>query len=155
MSDSLSIMHDKYHLLEMLIETTRTAYAILNEDGNIIEVNKHLLDILKCNDLDLLIGKSLKMFICKNELEKYDNTIKELLEGKHINNLEFCINNSSLLKTDIIWIQINAGLMENGTKKIFCIINNVTKNKSEDMKKYILEQKKRDKIKQSIARLRK
>lgn len=154
MSDNASIMHDKYHLLEMLIETTKTAYAILNENGDIIEANSHLLDILKCEDLDLLTGKPLKMFVCKNELEKYDNAIKDLLDGNNIECLEFCVNNKVLLKNDTIWIQISAGLMENGAKKIFCIINNITKNKSEDMRKYISEQRKRDKIKQSILRLR-
>jgi len=151
-------LHEKlassFTKLKMMIESTKTAYLILDGNGNIIEVNEQMLEMLSCNDSSIIIGKSPKMFICEKEYPKYDSSLKSLLNGDNVENLELCINENNLFSCNTSWIRVNAGLMENGERKIFCLINDITKAKNEEMKKYIDEQKKRDKVKQTIIRLR-
>jgi PAS domain S-box-containing protein len=154
MSNKNSTVHDKSHILEMLIESTKTSYVILDINGNILEVNDHMINLLGCSDEKNLIGKSPKQFISELDYNKYDSSISRLLKGENIDNVEFnlSVKNSFIPKAS--WVRISAGLMENGTKKIFCIISDITKAKNEEMKKYIDTQKKRHKIRQTIVGIR-
>jgi PAS domain S-box-containing protein len=154
MSDKNSIIHNKSNLLEMLIKSTKTAYIILDQNGNIIESNEYFSQMLKCDNSINIIGKSAKLFICEKDWVKYDSVINNLLNGCEVEDIELCINNNILFKTDIMWINIKAGLMKNGTINIFCIVNDITNTKQKEIGKYILDEKKKDKIKQSILKLK-
>lgn len=154
MSDKNSIIYNKSHLLEMLVESTKTAYIILNQNSEILEANEYFLKMIKCDNPIDIIGKSSKVFICEKDLIKYDSAIQELLNGNEVISIELCINNNILSKQDNIWVNIKAGLMKNGTTKIFCIINNITNIKNQEISTYISLEKKKDKIKQSLLRLK-
>ena len=51
-------------------------------------------------------------------------------------------------------VEINANILENGGKLIFCLIRDISERKTIDSKKYIEDQKQKDRIKQDIAELR-
>jgi PAS domain S-box-containing protein len=154
MSEKNPIIHDKSNLLEMLIESTKTAYIILNQDGTILEANKYFLNMIRCDNYTNILNRYAKLFICEKDWDKYEDYISKLLKGSETEDIDLCINNNILSKTDVMWINIKSGLMKNGTIKIFCIINDITNIKQKEMGKYISDEKKKDKIKQSILKLR-
>jgi hypothetical protein len=54
----------------------------------------------------------------------------------------------------VSWIRLSAGLIENGEKKLFFLMQDITAIKIEESKKFINDQKQRDKLKQHILRIR-
>lgn len=153
MSENDSIVHNKSHILEMLIDSTKTSYAILDVNGNILEVNNHMIDMIGCDKN--LVGRSTKDLIDESQYEKFNNAINDILAGKIIKNLELKLNYNKVFHTNTSWVTITAGLMENGTRRIFCIVTDISMSKNEEIKKYIDEQKKKDKIRQTILGIRK
>lgn len=136
-----------------LIESTKTAYFILNAKGTIIDCNKTMTDMLGCENCDL-IGINPRTIICPSDIKKYDDAISKLFIGESIENLELCVGGNSSFETKVAWISINAGLIENGEKKIFCLVRDITESKIDEVKKYIDGQKQKDKLKQNISRIR-
>lgn len=145
---------DSINKWKSLIESTKTAYIIMNEKGNIIETNSQMLNLLGFENSNNLVGINPRTIICQSDIPKYDNAFKDLLEGRAVENMELCICGNDSAPCRISWINVNAGLIENGEKKIFCLIRDISTAKLEEMKKFIEDQKQRDRLRQNISRVR-
>lgn len=145
-------MLDSIHKWTDLIESTKTAYIIMNENGIVTETNSQMLSLIGFNDPNELIGLDPKSIICSSDICKYDEAIKKILNGEYIKDLELCLLGKKNYKAS--WISINAGIIENGGRRIFCLIRDISETKVEETKKFIEDQKQRDKLKQSIIRVR-
>jgi PAS domain S-box-containing protein len=145
---------DSLTKLKTLIESTNTAYIILDERGIIEEANERMISLLGCKETSDLVGKSPRAIISKQDIAKYDSAIEKLLMGESVENLELNIHSSNFLKCSATWISMNAGLFENGKRKIFCLMRDITELKLQEVKRFILNQKKRDMLRQNILKIR-
>jgi PAS domain S-box-containing protein len=145
---------DSLTKLKTLIESTNTAYIILDERGIIEEANERMISLLGCKEISDLVGKSPRAIISQQDVAKYDSSINKLLMGESIENLELNIHSSNFLKCSATWISMNAGLFENGRRKIFCLMRDITELKLLEVKKFISNQKKRDMLRQNILKIR-
>jgi len=134
-----------------LIESTNTAYIILNEDLEIMETNKIFLKLIASENLYECLGKSINLWIAPKDAEKVEKSFTNLINGKPINDLEIHIITD---KNDIVCVSLNANIIENGDTKIFCLIRNIAARKTIESEKYIREEKKRDRLRQNILNLR-
>lgn len=137
-----------------LIESTNTAYIILNDKGIIEEANERMISLLGCKEMSDLVGRNPRSIIAIADICKYDSAIKKLLNGEGIENLELNIHSNEFFKCSATWISMNAGIFENGRKKIFCLMRDITELKLKEVKKFILNQKKRDMLRQNILKIR-
>lgn len=135
-----------------LIETIKIAYLVLDADGNILEVNKVFTEMIG-NESTKIIGKNISELVSLENKSKIKKAIELLNKGIPIEDMEIDLD-SHIFNKSGIWIRINANIMENGKKSIFCIIKDITDKKIEEFKKYINDQKHKDKLKQNITNIR-
>ena len=134
-----------------LIETTNTAYIILNKELEIMEANNIFLQILGADSLYACLGKPISLWTAPKYSEQLNTAFKDLLKGKAINDLELCLISE---KNNVVNVSLYANIIENGNITIFCLVRNIDARKTIESEKYIKEQKKRDKLKQNIFALR-
>lgn len=135
-----------------LIETTKTAYLTLSEDGAIKSVNNVLVELLGCNESSL-IGVNIFNILSSDDSIKMHKGFDLLKNGKAIEDMEICMDNKLCTKRGI-WLRINADVMENGERTVMCLIRDITAKKMEEFKKYIADQKQKDRVRQNISRIR-
>ena len=170
-SDGEETLKDKYiqnfKKFKDLIETTKTAYVIMSTDGVIKEVNKSFTEIVGCKNLKLF-NINICDLLSKEDTIKIQKSLALLDKGIPIEDLEICIGDAICSKTptcihyndNIVcckrgaWIRINANVMENGEKNVFCLIKDITTKKIEEFEKYIMGQKQKDRVRQNISRIR-
>lgn len=134
-----------------LIEQTNTAYIILDLNLCILETNKTFTSLIGLSPEQDLIGRNPRSWIIHDDVYLFDETFEQLLSGRPINDLELGLVNDN---GSTISVTINANIIENGGKKIFCLIRNISNRKKKESKKYIAEQKKKDKFRQNIIEIR-
>jgi PAS domain S-box-containing protein len=146
--------HEKYiHNLEKftnLISSTKSIYLILNEDNTIREASPNILELL---DLDphSLEGQNILDIVVGEDIQKLKKSLEKLTNGTAIEDLELCLKtkNPNICK----WTTINANSMQNGCLTTFCLIKDITEKKMEYFKKYINEQKQKDRLLQAVEAL--
>jgi PAS domain S-box-containing protein len=131
-----------------LIESTGTAYMILDMNLDIMEFNATLSELL---GKDNLAGKNPRSWVLNKDIETFDDAMKLLMNGNPVNDLEIRFIGN---KDNVICVTINANIIENGERKIFCLMRNVSYRKNEEERKYIENQKQKDRIKQNIMQMR-
>lgn len=134
-----------------LIEATNTAYIILDARLQIIDANNIFSELMGFQSVEQSLGQSLRSWIASMDIEQFDFSFSRVLNGVAVNDLEMNLVNED---HNNITVTINANTIENGGKKIFCLIRNVSHRKIEEKKKYIEQQKKKDRIKQNIVEIR-
>jgi len=135
-----------------LLETTKTAFVILNGYNEIYEANDVFYDLVKCEDRKLLLGKKFIELPIPEDRSKIKRAFERLENGMAIEDLEVCFKIED--QKESIWVRINANIMENGERKTFCLVRDITSKKVEEFKKYIENQKQKDKLKQNINKIR-
>ena len=133
-----------------LIEYTNTAFFVLNKKLNIIQTNKAFSEIVDVNIEDL-IGRNPRSWVCGEDIKIFDESFSGLLLGRPINETEIMFIGEN--KTEIHLI-LNANMLNNGEQKIICLLRDVSLKKEDEGKKFIEEQKQKDRIKQKILELR-
>jgi PAS domain S-box-containing protein len=134
-----------------LIDQTNTAYIIMDSKLQITETNEIFAKMLNL-DIEEILGKSPRSWISHEHIESFDIYFNSLLlEGKSINNLELSLLNRNNSPINVI---ISANTIENGGKIIFCLLRDISDKKGVEKKKYIEQQKKKDKLKQNILEIR-
>lgn len=134
-----------------LIESTNTAYIILNKELEIMEANDVFTALIGSNSLYSCLGKSLSLWIAPKFAKTFEKAIKDLFDGSSINDLELYLVTD---QNTLICVTLNANIIENGDTKIFCLVRNIAARKNLESEKYIKEEKKKDKLKQNIMALR-
>lgn len=134
-----------------LIESTNTAYIILNEELDIMETNEVFLKLIKSDSLYSFLGKPLSLWIAPKYSETFEKSFKALLKGQAINDLELYLVTDA---NDLVCVSLHANIIENGNTRIFCLVRNINNRKIIESEKYISEQKKKDRLKQNIFAFR-
>ena len=136
-----------------LIELTGTAFVLLNKNFEIIDSSEKFRDIVGIHGMVALIGKNLRRWISPDLVENYDITISKINKGESPQNIELLLDGKSANDLDrTVWIDLTMSKMEDST--IFCLVKDITEKKTIEMQEFISEQRKRDKIKQSINKIR-
>lgn len=135
-----------------LMEITKTAYLVLSIDGQIKEANSIFLNMVGCKEKHLTGINIFDLLSCDYS-SKMKKHISLLEKGIAIEDLEVCIDNLLCEKRGI-WISINANIIEDSEKNIIALIRDITSKKIEEFKKYIASQKQKDRVKQSISKIR-
>jgi len=133
-----------------LIESTKTAYVILNMEGCITETNDSFNKIILGTSSDL-IGKNFRCLVFSKDVKFFDEAYERLLNGELISNMEIMLRN---VHRNPISVTLSANVLENGNRQIVCLLRDISKEKTAESRKYIQEQKKKDKLKQSIVSIR-
>jgi len=134
-----------------LLEGTNTAYVVLDENRLMIEANKVFAEILSLRSVATLLGESPLMWIKSQvDKDKFSKYLNSLLENEKTHDIE--IRLSSEYKS--AWVSISGYVMENGGKSIFLLIKNISFKKMVESQKSIEQQKRKDKLKQTIAQVR-
>lgn len=134
-----------------LIEATNTAYIIMDTKFEIMEANQAYINLMGYQSMEDIEGRNPRSWIIQEDIEKFDNAFKGILNGNVINDLEIHLHNNN---NKLICVSINGSVIENGGKKIFCLIRNISDRKTIEAQKYIKEQKQKDRIKQNIIQIR-
>ena len=149
LSNKLQKNAQKY---KTLIDKTNTAYIIMDTKLRIIETNEIFNDIMSVGSNYDIVGRNPRSWITTQDIEKFDEVFKCLLnEGIAINDLELNLLND---KGTLISVTISANIIENGGKRIFCLLRNISKRKVAEKAKYIEQQKTKDRLRQNIMEIR-
>jgi PAS domain S-box-containing protein len=139
----------KEETYKSLIELTNTAFFILNSDFNIVQTNQSFSEMIQV-DIDSLIGRNPRAWVHSEDIKTFDEAFNKLEMGIPIKELEIRLIN----KNNPLYVNINANIIINGSKKIICLLRDISLKKEYEAKKYINEQKTKDRIKQKIFELR-
>jgi len=139
---------DKY---QSLIESTKTAYIIMDMRLRIIEANSIFTDLMGCKDPSEIIGAKPRAWICTKDVSKFDNAFSKIEETGIINDLEIMVINDN---SRPIYLAVTASLIENGGKRIVCLVRDISHKKNAEEKRFIEDQRHKDKIKQNIRGIR-
>lgn len=134
-----------------LIESTNTAYMILDINGSVIEANDIFLQMMECKDTDLK-GKSPRSHVVANDIKLFDEAFAELIKGNQVNDLE--IGFKTCTEDKVVYTSISANLIENGNTKIFCLVRDISHKKKKEDTERIVERRRKDTIKQNILSIR-
>jgi len=134
-----------------LIEFTNTAYIIMDMDLRILETNKNFADLIHVSSLDSLIGRNPRSWVFVNDIPKFDNHFNKLLSGHPTHDIEINFVNN---KGKLIYLSLTTGIIENGNKKIFTLLRDISYKKIDIDSKRIHEQKKKDKLIQAVRKIR-
>jgi len=147
MKQKLIVNGEKYR---NLIESTKTAYVILNMSGCITETNDSFDKIILSASNDL-IGKDFRCLVFSKDIKLFDETYERLLKGELISNMEIMLRNTH---RNPITVTLSANILENGNRQIVCLLRDISKIKTAESRKYIQEQKQKDRLKQNIVSIR-
>jgi len=147
MKQKLIVNGEKYR---NLIESTKTAYVILNMSGCITETNDSFDKIILSTSSDL-IGKNFRCLVFSKDVKLFDEAYEQLLKGELVSNMEIMLRNAH---RNPISVTLSANILENGNRQIVCLLRDISKKKTAESRKYIQEQKQKDRLKQNIVSIR-
>jgi PAS domain S-box-containing protein len=107
-AEELGRSEEKYRTL---IETTRTGFVILDQDGLVLDANPEYVRLTGHHNLSEIVGKSVIEWTADHEKEKNAAAVGECFRKGYIRNLEIDYVDS---KGNITPIEINATRMECG-----------------------------------------
>lgn len=138
-----------------LLNATKIAYMILDKNGVMLEANKTLVELLKCDSDAELIGQRPVEWIPPCDLKLFQEEWDNMLSGSTIDELEVrflkpCKDN--LLN---IWVRINGSCLQNGKTKVLLLIKDISTKKNTELRENIEQQKTKDTILQTVSKIRK
>ena len=133
-----------------LIEVTQTAYVILDPSFRITEANEIFERLMKC-PAGKIVGENLRCLVAGEDMASFDKISEDLIRGKLVNNSEILLITYDKRP---IMVSLNANMVENGDRKIICLLRDISAKKTEEARKYIKEQQQKDKLKQDILSIR-
>jgi hypothetical protein len=92
--------------------------------------------------------------LSEEDMIKLRRNINLLAKGIAIEDLEICISHKVCNHNKATWIRMDANIMENGVMSILCLIKDITAKKTEELGRYINDQKQKDRVRQNISRIR-
>jgi len=149
MNNKIKLSEEKYR---NLIEFTNTAYIIMDLDLQILETNKNFANIIGAKSLDTIIGRNPRSWIYVNDITKFDNNFKSLRAGELVNDIEI---NLITMQNQMVYVNLTSNIIENGQRKIFCLLRDISYKRIRLDSKRITEQKRKDKLIQSIRAIQK
>ncbi len=145
-------LKDNVHKYQQLLDSTNTIYLILNTDSNINECSESFIDLLGFrNSPNGVNNIPLRALVSTESIPTYDAAWKKIMEGKTVTNVEISLTKDSAFK----WASMNASLFNNGYKKVFVLLADISNKKRKEMEQLIQKEKRRDKLRNNIRDLRK
>jgi len=146
------LLHENVKKYQQLLNQTNALFVILNENGDIIDCSDTFLLLFRGTYSSYCSGnKSLRGLISAESISSFDDAWLKLKEGKTINSLELALSKDTTFK----WVTANASMLQNGGKKIFFLMSDITERKKKEFEQLIAKEKHRDKIRKDIQGLRK
>lgn len=147
-----TLLHENVKKYQQLLNQTNALFVILNENGDIIDCSETFLLLFRGTYSSYCSGnKSLRGLISSESISLFDEAWLSLKEGKTINSLELALSKDTTFK----WVIANASMLQNGGKKIFFLMSDITEKKKKEFEQLIAKEKRRDKIRKDIQGLRK
>jgi hypothetical protein len=106
---------------------------------------------MECETANSLLGKIPKQWVVQNSIPIYEEASCLISNGSAIHNVEIAILN---FKKKMIWLSVEANMIENGEIKIFCILRDISDRKCHEIEGYIKQQKSKDRLRQNITEIR-
>ena len=136
-----------------LIEFTNIGFVILNLKLEILEANKTYKKIIGNESDKDILGRNPRSWVSSEDIENFDKAFRKLLAGHAINDLELTFISEN---KELVYVRLNANLiLENGDRKIICLIKDISDQRALKELQYIEQQKFKDKLKQNISQFRK
>jgi hypothetical protein len=107
--------------------------------------------MIGASSLESLVGRNPRSWIHVSDISKFDRSFDSLLDGKFVNDLEISLVNE---KGQNVYVSLTTNIIENGDKKIFCLLRDISHKRVNIDSKRIAEQKKKDKLIQAIRAIR-
>ena len=134
-----------------LLDSTNAAYLILNEEGEIKEISENFVSIFgKSYEDSCLLGKCLRGLVSAESIYVFDSAWKRILKGKTVNAVEIALTKKDTFR----WVSLNASMLQNGCKKVFVLLTDITERKRKEFERLIHREKYRDKIRNNIKDIR-
>ena len=134
-----------------LIEFTNTAFVILDTNLRIIEANETFMQLIESPSINFVLNSGLRSWVFSKDIEKFDKSLQNVLNGIALDDLE--INLISENKSSV-YVGISANIIENGEKRIFCLLRDKSSKKEAMSQQFILKQKRKDKLIQYLTEIR-
>jgi PAS domain S-box-containing protein len=145
-------LEDNVHKYQQLLDSTNAIYLILNTDSNINECSESFIDLLGFGNTAQGVNKvPLRALVSTESIPAYDIAWKKIMAGETVTNIEISLTKYSAFK----WVSMNASLFNNGCKKVFVLLTDISSKKRKEMEHLIQKEKHRDKLRNNIRDLRK
>ncbi len=146
------MIKDNAHKYQQLLDSTNAIYLILNTDSNINECSESFMDLLGFRNSPNGVNKvQLRALVSTESIPAYDIAWEKIMKGKTVTNVELSLTKKSAFK----WVSMNASLFNNGYKKVFVLLTDISNKKRKEMEQLIQKEKRRDKLRNNIRDLRK
>ena len=118
---ALSESEEKYRAL---VETTDTAFAILDQEGTIMDANREFVRLTGHRVLDEIMGRKVKEWTAPHDVENNSREIKKCLEQGSVKGLEIDYINSLGVTTPV---EINATVVRTDKgPRIHALLRDIT-----------------------------
>jgi len=147
-----SLIHENNVLkYKQLLDSTHAIYLILDEEGDIKEFCETFLELFGGNyNKACLDGKSLRALISTESMPVFDEAWGRINEGHTVSCVEIALTKGDSFR----WVSMNASMLQNGGKKIFILLTDITARKRKEFERLIAKEKHRDKLRNNITDLR-
>jgi len=144
-------IHKSEEKYRSLIEFTNTAFIILDTKLRIIETNATFMNLVELPSETFILNSSLRSWVVGKDIDKFDESFKQVLNGKILDDMEINLINEN---GPNVYVGISANIIENGEKRIFCLLRDKSFKKEAMSQQYIRKQKKKDKLIQKLTEIR-
>ncbi len=114
--------------LRTIVETEPECIKILNEQGELLEMNPAGLAMIEADNLQQVMGNKISTILFPRYIDAFNKLIKDVFNGKS-KKLEFEITG---LKGTIRWLETHAVPLKNDNKEIYALLGvtrDITENK--------------------------
>ena len=117
---------------KFLIEASNTAYVILDLNLKVLDANQLYVSAFGFDTVQDIIGYDIRPCVNADNLEIFNQAFNKILNGEKVQDVEIELTNRD---KEYVAIRLSGSIIENGDKKIFCLV------------KFISEMKQRQKTK--------
>jgi PAS domain S-box-containing protein len=145
-------LHESEAKYKALIETTNTAYVILDSEARVVDANAEYVRLTGRASFDQIAGKSIREWTAKHDLERNSAAFEGFLKQSHVRSLEVDHIDE---QGNVIPVEINATLVQSGAvRQVLAVLRDISGRKAAEAEKFKLEEELRQAKKlESIGRL--
>jgi PAS domain S-box-containing protein len=148
---SAIIQENNVQKYKQLMDSTNAVYLILDEEGEIKEFSEKFIDFFGDNCIESdLSDKSLRTLVSTESMPTFDDAWKRINEGQTVNSVEIALTRRNSFK----WVSMNASMLQNGGKKVFVLLTDISARKRKEFERLIAKEKRRDKLRNNIQDIR-
>lgn len=148
LQETINKMMKKY---VSLLTSTHTCYLILDENCKITDANQEFAKLMDSPNISSdIIGHDLSKWIVPEDYDKFQKAWKDMTFGNEVDDIQVRIIQPKDDNAKVIWVRIRGNCIMDESKKIVCIIKDISEKKTKEEIERIQDAKKRDAIRQNI-----